>query len=63
MHDLRHFYASLLIAEGQSVKVVQNRLGHRSAVETLDVYGHLWPDSEADTMTAVDRALAAVAVL
>ncbi|MFN0090314.1 MAG: tyrosine-type recombinase/integrase [Acidimicrobiales bacterium] len=62
MHDLRHFYASLLIAEGQSVKVVQNRLGHRSAVETLDVYGHLWPDSETDTMTAVDRALAAVAV-
>ena len=53
----------MIFAEGQSVKVLQNRLGHRSAVETLDVYGHLWPDSEADTMTAVDRALAAVAVL
>lgn len=56
-HDLRHFYASLLIAQGQSVKVVQKRLGHRSAVETLDTYGHLWPDSEEDTMTAVDTAL------
>jgi integrase len=58
MHDLRHYYASLLIAAGQSVKVVQARLGHRSAVETLDTYGHLWPDSEEDTMAAVDAALA-----
>ncbi len=29
-------------------------------VEMLDVYGHLWPGSEADTVTAVDRALAPV---
>lgn len=60
MHDLRHHDASLLIAQGQSVKVVQNRLGHRSAVETLDTDGHLWPDSDADTMAAVDSALAAI---
>ena len=59
-HDLRHFYASLLISQGQSVKVVQSRLGHRSATETLDTYGHLWPDSEADTIAAVDIALAAM---
>lgn len=56
-HDLRHFYASMLIAGGQSVKVVQKRLGHSSAVETLDTYGHLWPDSEEDTRTAVDAVL------
>jgi integrase len=40
-HDLRHFYASLLIAKGCSVKAVQRRLGHQSAMETLDTYGHL----------------------
>ncbi|MGE3448707.1 MAG: tyrosine-type recombinase/integrase [Microbacteriaceae bacterium] len=57
-HDLRHFYASALIAAGQSVKVIQARLGHRSAVETLDVYGHLWPDSEDETIVAVDALLA-----
>jgi integrase len=34
-HDLRHYYASLLIRQGESVKVVQNRLGHASAAETL----------------------------
>lgn len=42
LHDLRHFYASLLIANGCSVKSVQKR-SHQSAMETLDTYGHLWP--------------------
>lgn len=55
-HDLRHFYASLLIRHGESVKVVQTRLGHASAAVTLDVYGHLWPDSEDRTRAAVEEA-------
>ena len=45
-HELRHYYASVLIEAGESVKVIQARLGHKSAVETLDTYGHLWPDTE-----------------
>ena len=56
-HDLRHFYASLLIAHGCSVKAVQSRLGHQSAMETLDTYGHLWPDSDDETRVAVDHVL------
>lgn len=56
LHQLRHFYASLLIAEGCSVKEVQARLGHASAGETLDTYSHLWPGSEDRTRTAIDRA-------
>jgi integrase len=35
-HDLRHWYASLLIASGADVKVVQARLRHASAKTTLD---------------------------
>lgn len=58
-HALRHFYASLLIRHGESVKVVQNRLGHASAAETLDTYSHLWPDSEDLTRQAVDLVLGA----
>lgn len=53
-HDLRHFYASLLIAKGSSVKTVQRRLGHQSAIETLDTYSHLWPDNEDETRDMVD---------
>ncbi len=56
-HHLRHFYASLLIRHGESVKVVQSRLGHASAAETLDTYSHLWPDSEDRTRAAVDAVL------
>lgn len=56
-HDLRHFYASLLIRHGESVKVVQARLGHATAAETLDTYGHLWPDSDDRTRQAVDLIL------
>jgi integrase len=60
-HDLRHFYASLLIRHGESVKVVQARLGHASAAETLDTYSHLWPDSEDRTRAAVDGVLSPAA--
>ena len=52
-HDLRHTYASALIASGCSVKVVQGHLGHKSAAMTLDIYSHLWPQDD-------DRARAAV---
>lgn len=56
-HELRHYYASLLIQHGESVKVVQSRLGHASAAETLDTYSHLWPASEDRTRQAVDEIL------
>lgn len=59
LHSLRHFYASLLIRHGESVKVVQARLGHASAAETLDTYSHLWPDSDDRTRDAVDSVLLA----
>jgi integrase len=58
-HHLRHHFASLLIARGASVKVVQARLGHSSAKTTLDVYGHLWPDDEDAIRAAVDDELGA----
>ena len=61
-HDLRHFYASLLISRGCSVKAVQKRLGHQSAMETLDTYGHLWPDSDDETRDAVDQVLGELTV-
>ena len=43
-HELRHTAASLAIAAGASVKLVQRMLGHASATLTLDRYGHLFPD-------------------
>ncbi|HWI41998.1 MAG TPA: site-specific integrase [Nocardioides sp.] len=57
MHALRHYYASLLIRFGESVKTVQARLGHATAAETLDTYSHLWPDSDDRTREAIDSVL------
>ena len=59
-HELRHFYASLLIDQGASVKSVQRNLGHSSAMVTLNLYSHLWPDSDDRTRAAVDNVLGGV---
>ena len=59
-HELRHTAASLAIASGADVKIVQQMLGHKSATMTLDLYGHLFPDRldlVADAMDA-DRVKA-----
>jgi integrase len=61
MHSLRYFYARLLIRHGESVKTLQARLGHASASETLDIYSHIWPDSDDRTRAAVDSVLGQVA--
>jgi integrase len=41
-----HFYTSTLIAANLNPKVTEARLGHASITETMDIYGHLFPDSE-----------------
>jgi integrase len=51
--DLRHYLASLLIASGANIKVVQARMRHASATTTLDIYGHLWPDTDESTRQAI----------
>ncbi|MFD6134584.1 tyrosine-type recombinase/integrase [Isoptericola sp. NPDC060257] len=51
-HDLRHFFASGLIAAGCDVVTVQRALGHSSATVTLNTYSHLWPTAEDKTRAA-----------
>ncbi|MBG6224737.1 integrase [Arthrobacter sp. CAN_A2] len=58
-HDLRHYFASLLIAAGLDVKVVQTRLRHASAKTTLDTYGHMWPDKDESARAAIQNVLIA----
>ncbi|MER7234038.1 site-specific integrase [Streptomyces olivaceus] len=57
LHSLRHTYASVLFAEGESLKAVQRRLGHSSATTTLDIYAHLLSDSAQSTRVAIQRRL------
>ncbi|MBB5996522.1 integrase [Streptomonospora salina] len=53
-HKLRHTAASLAIAAGADVKVVQQMLGHTTATMTLDTYGHLFPDRLDEIADAMD---------
>lgn len=56
IHDLRHTYASLAIANGCDVKTLQSQLGHSSATITLDTYARLWPEKLNEVADAVGRA-------
>ena len=57
-HALRHFYASVLIDAGESVKAVAEFLGHADPGFTLRVYAHLFPSSAERARAAVDEVLA-----
>ena len=56
-HDTRHHYASLLIAGGADIKMVQARMRHESATVTLDTYGHLMSSGDDATRDLVGGAM------
>lgn len=51
-HMLRHVYASLQIERGVQPKRLQVLMGHATLKLTMDTYGHLWPDADADNRAA-----------
>jgi integrase len=57
-HELRHHYASVLIAGGENPKVVQKRLGHKDVMTTLRTYAHLFAEAEERTRSVLDAAWA-----
>ena len=56
-HDLRHTYASLLIAANVQPMVVAEQLGHTDARLVLQRYGHLYPGAAAQAAMALDLYL------
>lgn len=57
LHGLRHYFATLLIHNGKSVKTVQLALGHATPMVTLNTYTHEWPDGQDRTRDIVDAVL------
>jgi len=49
-HDLRHSAATLLLAMGVHVKVVQELLGHSNITITLNIYSHVLPSLQQEAM-------------
>lgn len=58
-HDLRHTSATLGLAAGDNVKIIQERLGHASAKTTLDVYAKAVPSLQRESATRMDSILGA----
>lgn len=56
-HALRHYYASVLLDAGESVKALSEYLGHWDAGFTLRQYTHLMPASQGRTRDAIDAVL------
>ncbi|NLN70318.1 MAG: site-specific integrase [Chloroflexi bacterium] len=59
-HDLRHTAASLMLKQGVSIKVVQERLGHSNAAMTLNVYSHVMPGMQEEVAEKMDEITALI---
>ena len=58
LHSLRHCHASLMLADGASIKTIAERLGHSNPALTLSVYSHLLPGIQRQAVEALHRRLA-----
>jgi integrase len=56
-HDLRHTYATLLLARGTHPTYVQKSLGHASVQLTLDRYSHWIPSMGRAIAEGMEEAL------
>jgi integrase len=55
IHQLRHYYASVMLAGGVSVKELAEYLGHSDPAFTLRVYVHLLPSSHARARQVINE--------
>lgn len=56
IHDMRHTFASLLIAQGETLAYIRDQMGHHSIRVTVDVYGHLVPGGNKAAVDRLDDA-------
>ena len=56
-HDLRHTYASLLLAQGVNMNVIKDQLGHSSISVTMDRYAHLLPSACQEAADQLEKAV------
>lgn len=61
VHQLRHYYASVLLAGGVDIKALSEYLGHHDPAVTLRIYAHLMPSAEGRALRAIEAAFAEAA--
>ena len=57
-HDLRHSCASLMLANGVPMKMIQDWLGHSDMGTTANIYSHLDAKSKIASAVTIGNALA-----
>ena len=62
-HDLRHYYASVLLSEGTDIVRVSMYLGHSTVTQTLDTYAHVIKRDHTDVRVLLDRAFGELSAL
>ena len=56
LHDLRHTFASYMIASGADVRTVSDYLGHASPSMTLDIYADVDPEAKRQAVKYIEGA-------
>ncbi len=56
-HDLRYFFVSMLITQGESPKYICDQMGHSSVQVTFDIYGHLFPRAREEAAAKLQKAM------
>jgi integrase len=56
-HDLRHFFASQLIANGETAAYVRDQMGHSTIHVTFDTYGHLFPGRGKEASDRYEKSM------
>ena len=55
IHGLRHTHATLLILNGENIKIVSDRLGHKDVTTTLNTYTHVMKEMKDNTAELLDN--------
>jgi integrase len=56
-HDMRHTYASLLIAQGENIKYISKQMGHSKPSITMDIYAHLMDEENPEAAKKLDDTI------
>ena len=62
VHQLRHYYASVMLAGGVSIKELAEYLGHSDPAFTLRVYAHMLPSSHDRARVVINDHFAALMI-
>jgi len=57
LHDARHSHATLMLKNGTSPKVIQERLGHSSFSTTMNLYAHVSPGMQKQAVDKFDEMM------